>query len=135
MKGGGGAEPNRAEQTRATSSSRREGSRVEVVATAEGVASAASEGRGWAVTSRKMQQGAAMQGDEANWAELGQWVFGSHLRFAQLTSVPAVAFQFSAFSRKFCAVLARYSRRNEPRSRAVNTCFSFFFFFFIIGNS
>ncbi|KAK1122891.1 hypothetical protein K0M31_009336 [Melipona bicolor] len=84
--------------------------------TAEGVASAASEGRGWAVTSRKMQQGAAMQGDEANWAELGQWVFGSHLRFAQLTSAPAVAFQFSAFSRKFGAVLARHDPITHARS-------------------
>lgn len=54
---------------------------------AEGVASAATEGRGWAMTSRKMQQGAAMQGDEANWVELGQWVSGSHLRFAHSYSV------------------------------------------------
>lgn len=79
---------------------------------AEGVASAATEGRGWAMTSRKMQQGAAMQEDEANWVELGQWVSGSHLRFAHSYSVSRDGIShLSAISRfpRFAKIVFRVS--------------------------
>lgn len=87
---GRGAEPSEAESTRAESERDRGRGGG---GGAEGVASAG--GRGWAMTSRKMQQGAAMQGDEANWAELGQWVSGSHLRFDERLSTPRSALAIS----------------------------------------
>lgn len=70
------------------------------------------------MTSRKMQQGAAMQGDEANWAELGQWVSGSHLRFAQLPRYPRRLAIFCILAKiVFHAVTCETSRCEQNPSR------------------
>lgn len=106
-----GAKPSGAERTRAANVVAR-GMEGGDGSAAEGVASAATEGRGWAMTSRKMQQGAAMQGDEANWVELGQWVSGSHLRFAHSYSVSRDGIShLSAISRfpRFAKIVFRVS--------------------------